>query len=583
MPAAVGADALLGISIDDPSDIFAAGHPSFLPAPLPKPTTPTADLADPAAPGLITPGVRTYIVRNVNTANKSLPSDPVSVTIVDEGVNGQVELGFAAGPTGTTAREIYRTVADGAEFLLLTTIADNTTLVFTDNVADGTLGAALPAYGNNGLKFLKKVSHTGGPKQDMIDLAELDGAGGPARKLPGMISLPFSMAGVVQAGGAVPIHAAQWGKPTKTTLTAGVYQYDWDPRTSLQTPRSLSFLWYKGSTAVKPYSLYGLFAPKQTYAVSAGQVIKDTVTFAGIHHGVSGVSEVGAGGETYAGCIVARGRRADALRDSDALYVKVTSAPSAGTFKAKMKVGTVATYDGPEYTLYYNTTSKRQTMGGVQACDWVEAYDKAGLKLGADTCTNRTPYEILFTGDCTGLQVNDEYIIPVSALIPGTGAAPFSGVAPTFAQDCRLNWADAVLTVDGNRVISIKSFSLALDVPWKPVLVLGSKVPEDMRRSGKYGNVLTFSRDLLDRSFDDKTFLDSRIASVVTLSGPPIGTTIYRKSIRYTSPQMSVLADADVPNAEALPENIVLTGEDTDAGASSLAIRVITDQNWTFV
>lgn len=49
------------------------------------------------------------------------------------------------GPTGTTARKLYRTSAAGASGTekLVTTLADNTTTTFTDNVADGSLGAAI--------------------------------------------------------------------------------------------------------------------------------------------------------------------------------------------------------------------------------------------------------------------------------------------------------------------------------------------------------------------------------------------------------------------------------------------------------
>jgi len=57
------------------------------------------------------------------------------------------------GPAGvTTARKIYRTVAgDTGSYLLVGTIADNSTTTFTDNVADGSLGAAAPATNTTGI------------------------------------------------------------------------------------------------------------------------------------------------------------------------------------------------------------------------------------------------------------------------------------------------------------------------------------------------------------------------------------------------------------------------------------------------
>lgn len=44
-----------------------------------------------------------------------------------------------------TARKIYRTAANGSTFKLLTTISDNTTTTYADNVADASLGATEPA------------------------------------------------------------------------------------------------------------------------------------------------------------------------------------------------------------------------------------------------------------------------------------------------------------------------------------------------------------------------------------------------------------------------------------------------------
>jgi hypothetical protein len=63
-------------------------------------------------------------------------------------VNSQIQLeGIPVGVAGTTARNIYRTTAGGGvgTLALVATIADNSTTSYTDNVADGALGAAMPA------------------------------------------------------------------------------------------------------------------------------------------------------------------------------------------------------------------------------------------------------------------------------------------------------------------------------------------------------------------------------------------------------------------------------------------------------
>ena len=51
---------------------------------------------------------------------------------------------IAAGPAGTTARKLYRTVAGGSQLKLVTTLADNVTTTYTDSTPDASLGANAP-------------------------------------------------------------------------------------------------------------------------------------------------------------------------------------------------------------------------------------------------------------------------------------------------------------------------------------------------------------------------------------------------------------------------------------------------------
>ncbi len=54
---------------------------------------------------------------------------------------------IATGPTGTTGRRIYRTLAGGSDYFRLTDIPDNTTASYVDKAADSSLGAAPPGAG----------------------------------------------------------------------------------------------------------------------------------------------------------------------------------------------------------------------------------------------------------------------------------------------------------------------------------------------------------------------------------------------------------------------------------------------------
>lgn len=112
----------------------------------PAPIALTAALISPAAAGNVDNGAHRYLATFVTAAGET-EAGIVSavVTVVDKTVNGKVVL--TAIPTGgvaVTARKLYRTAADGSTYLLLATIADNTTTVYTDNIADASLGAGAP-------------------------------------------------------------------------------------------------------------------------------------------------------------------------------------------------------------------------------------------------------------------------------------------------------------------------------------------------------------------------------------------------------------------------------------------------------
>jgi hypothetical protein len=79
----------------------------------------------------------------VNAAGETTGGAEFTITVASLQINWSA---IPLGPTGTTQRKLYRTSAAGASGTekLVTTIADNTTTTFTDNVADGALGAAIP-------------------------------------------------------------------------------------------------------------------------------------------------------------------------------------------------------------------------------------------------------------------------------------------------------------------------------------------------------------------------------------------------------------------------------------------------------
>jgi len=107
-------------------------------------TGPTVALAGLGA-GNLSNGKYYYKVSFVLDVGETQPcTQEPTVTVTDASTDGQVALSSI--PTYTrgfscTARKIYRTTAGGLTFKLLTTINDNTTTTYTDNTADGSLGA----------------------------------------------------------------------------------------------------------------------------------------------------------------------------------------------------------------------------------------------------------------------------------------------------------------------------------------------------------------------------------------------------------------------------------------------------------
>lgn len=113
----------------------------------PAPTAPTVALASPAIAGNVDNGAHRYAVTCV-TADGETERGVVSssVTVADKTVNGKVELtAILLGGSSVTSRKLYRTAAGGTTYFLLATLSDNTTIVYTDNIADASLGAEVPS------------------------------------------------------------------------------------------------------------------------------------------------------------------------------------------------------------------------------------------------------------------------------------------------------------------------------------------------------------------------------------------------------------------------------------------------------
>ncbi|MES2218357.1 MAG: hypothetical protein V4501_08090 [Pseudomonadota bacterium] len=113
----------------------------------PAPTALTVALLSPAAAGNVNNGAHRYLVTFVTASGETQAGTPsAAVTIANKTINGKTSLtDIPLGSIAVTARNIYRTQADGTIFYLLDTLSDNTTTNYIDNIADASLGVGAPA------------------------------------------------------------------------------------------------------------------------------------------------------------------------------------------------------------------------------------------------------------------------------------------------------------------------------------------------------------------------------------------------------------------------------------------------------
>lgn len=93
---------------------------------------------------------------------------------------------IAVGATGTASRRLYRTTASGATYLFLTTIADNVTTTYTDDVADAALGAEVDSDNTVPPTNIRQILAS----QSRVFLVDMDGQTVWASKIDATTGLP---------------------------------------------------------------------------------------------------------------------------------------------------------------------------------------------------------------------------------------------------------------------------------------------------------------------------------------------------------------------------------------------------------
>ncbi len=112
---------------------------------------PTVALANLGA-GLITNGTHSWMITFLDAAGETLPSAASSILTTATATNGKVLVTIPTFPATATGANVYRTVAGNAgDHLLVNATPILAAGDYTDNIADGSLGAAAPTANTTGL------------------------------------------------------------------------------------------------------------------------------------------------------------------------------------------------------------------------------------------------------------------------------------------------------------------------------------------------------------------------------------------------------------------------------------------------
>ena len=105
-----------------------------------------------------------------NTSTPVPTATPIARSVIVDGL--------ATGPASVTGRKLYRTKANQAALLLVTTLANNTATTYTDAAADATLGAAAPAGDTSGIQVATGTVNAGATSIVVASTGPFTAAGG---------------------------------------------------------------------------------------------------------------------------------------------------------------------------------------------------------------------------------------------------------------------------------------------------------------------------------------------------------------------------------------------------------------------
>lgn len=615
--AAQGSNVLIGILPDEViSDAGACGHPHPVLEVIADSAAPTTALG---ASGNLTGTFIHYIVFLTYSGRTALGTGSTPLVCTSD----IAELSVIPVPTSTEVygKEIWRSDLVHTTPYLVGTIYDNTTTTFSDNLAadDASLdfNTTAPAFNqtgkNAGFVYLQEPEASAlDAEYKYIQSKGLTGGAGQPPAAPGDILASVVFKHAFETGIASAVTAAHLGKPSVITHNAdGTNQYDWNPSLSKFDGMSLTGQLVEGRP-IRPEIFPQIVFSEIDCAVKGGALVELAPKGEATHHTVYGMPEItSTPNAAYTSAPMLKGNnRVDTLYDTAGvtadLFVKVTTAPSAGLMVIKCKRGSASSYGSTVCNVYYDTSApKKQIQYGSQPSEWVELVDSnTGLRYGGDTNELRRPLLICFPGDISTIPLNSEWKFRanVNALIPGAGSTPgtpdswYTGFAPRHLFGPRFSNTHATCYFGEGALSTPSTYLPTEDFKWKTVSALKRVSPDgkeaahaiDQDRTGYLAFQLDVERRYVDRRWKKSQEQDLRVSVKVLLEGEnplvqPGVRSVNRLTYQVLSVQMRIdKTAAPIPGPDVLMNPTSFIAEQYP-GQELFTVRIIDGRNrWNF-
>lgn len=615
-PAAVGAQALIGVTLDGRAPNSSLGQPTFRRSVVANPSVALTATAS-GDPGDMVGQFRyAYYWCRQGLSGLGLFRTALSpwTAAVDADSIVSIALSVIAnGGTGVSEKGIVRqwrasSAADWGPSHVCGRIYDNTTTTFTDLAPANSLlypidlhetGPTSNETGTNGeAVFLEPDSFDVNADAGVIARKALSGLSGPLRSLPGDFSFPVGFKSTAQPGLLAVLFTFLLGEPTIAREAASpARRLTFAPTSRRRKVRTGSFGAYEGG-AGRPIRVYQAVGTELTIDSKMGQDVEIDFKAQGAIFSTSDFGAV----ETQTGTgelPVLMGVRGDVNRETlDASVLVVSEATNLMVIKARTDA---EAYGDETSTVTLDATTHKQTRGSSDHSDRVKLVDSVtGQSLGFDAGSNRRPLLVLFPGDCTLHAADDEFSFAREIPIPDvydaanptgpsddgsyTGAPVVKLRGPCFFTAAHAN----VSYGDGSTpdvTLDAKGVQIKITAPGLMAHSLGAEAnfANFAHTGGEIQLMVTLSRDNVSRLFRRKLEADEQVSFRLHLEGPPIVKqpgvlSAFREEVKLTMSYASIVdSKSPVAGAGLNPETIsFLATQPLDSSVQHFGVIVTT-------